>query len=470
MSISISALKARKYRTISEISGPLLIVKSVTDAAYNELVKVETGTGEVRTGVVLEAAEGYAIVQVFEGTSGLDVDKTAVTFLGETLKVPVSTDMLGRIFDGKGQPIDGGPPIIPEEERDVYGSPINPSAREYPKEFIQTGISVIDGMNTLSRGQKLPIFTEAGLPHNILAAQIARQATIPGKEEDFAIVFAAIGITAEEAMFFKNEFTRTGAIERLVTFLNLAENPAIERVVTPHVALTTAEFLAYEHDMHVLVIMTDMLNYGEALREISAARAEVPGRRGYPGYLYTALAQIYERCGRIRGKKGSITFIPVVTMPGGDITHPVVDLSGYITEGQLILSRELHRKGIYPPLNPLPSLSRLMKEATRYTRKDHMQLSDMLYYCYSEAQDLRSLVAVVGEEALTERDRAYLAFGEAFERRFINQGVYENRDLDTTLEIAWNLLIEYIPESEWKRLDPDVIKTYCPKYRSRKAS
>lgn len=467
MSIPLSALKARKYRTVSEITGPLLIVKSVNDAAYNELVKVETGTGEIRTGVVLESAEGYAVVQVFEGTSGLDVDKTAITFLGETLKVPVSMDMLGRIFDGKGQPIDGGPPIIPEEERDVYGSPINPSAREYPKEFIQTGISVIDGMNTLSRGQKLPIFTEAGLPHNILAAQIARQATIPGKEEEFAIVFAAIGITAEEAMFFRNEFIRTGAIERLVTFLNLAENPAIERVITPHVALTTAEYLAYELDMHVLVIMTDMLNYGEALREISAARAEVPGRRGYPGYLYTALAQIYERCGRIRGRKGSITLIPVVTMPGGDITHPVVDLTGYITEGQLILSRELHRKGIYPPLNPLPSLSRLMKEATRYTRKDHQQLSDQLYYCYSEAVDLRSLVAVIGEEALTERDRAYLAFGDAFERRFINQGVYENRDLDTTLEIAWNLLCEYIPESEWKRLDPEVIKAYCPKYRGK---
>ncbi|MDI9619728.1 MAG: V-type ATP synthase subunit B [Candidatus Nezhaarchaeota archaeon] len=468
MSASMSALKARKYRTISEISGPLLIVKSVNDAAYNELVKVETGSGEIRTGVVLESAEGYSVVQVFEGTSGLDVDTTGVTFLGETLKVPVSRDMLGRIFDGKGQPIDGGPAILPEEELDVYGAPINPSAREYPREFIQTGISVIDGMNTLSRGQKLPIFTEAGLPHNLLAAQIARQATIPGKEEEFAIVFAAIGITAEEAMFFKNEFTRTGAIERLVTFLNLAENPAIERVVTPHVALTTAEFLAYENDMHVLVIMTDMLNYGEALREISAARAEVPGRRGYPGYLYTSLAQIYERCGRIHSNKGSITFIPVVTMPGGDITHPVVDLSGYITEGQLILTRELHRKGIYPPLNPLPSLSRLMKEATRYTRKDHMQLSDMMYYCYSEAQDLRSLVAVVGEEALTERDRAYLSFGEAFERRFINQGIYENRDLDTTLEIAWNLLIEYIPESEWKRLDPDVIKGYCPKYRGKK--
>jgi V/A-type H+-transporting ATPase subunit B len=470
MSIPLSALKARKYRTVSEIAGPLLIVKNVNDTAYNELVKVETGTGEVRTGVVLESAEGYAVVQVFEGTSGLDVDRTAVMFLGETLKVPVSMEMLGRIFDGKGQPIDGGPPIIPEEERDVYGSPINPSAREYPKEFIQTGISVIDGMNTLSRGQKLPIFTEAGLPHNILAAQIARQATIPGKEEEFAIVFAAIGITAEEAMFFRNEFIRTGAIERLVTFLNLAENPAIERVITPHVALTTAEYLAYEYDMHVLVIMTDMLNYGEALREISAARAEVPGRRGYPGYLYTSLAQIYERCGRIRGRKGSITLIPVVTMPGGDITHPVIDLTGYITEGQLILSRELHRKGIYPPMNPLPSLSRLMKEATRYTRKDHQQLSDQLYYCYSEAVDLRSLVAVIGEEALTERDRAYLAFGDAFERRFINQGVYENRDLDTTLEIAWNLLCEYIPESEWKRLDPGVIKAYCPKYREKKPS
>ncbi|MDH5815973.1 MAG: V-type ATP synthase subunit B [Candidatus Nezhaarchaeota archaeon] len=468
MSIPLSAFKARRYRTVSEISGPLLIVKNVNDAAYNELVKVETGSGEVRSGVVLESAEGYAVVQVFEGTSGLDVERTAVTFLGETLKVPVSMEMLGRIFDGKGQPIDGGPPIIPEEELDVHGSPINPSAREYPKEFIQTGISVIDGMNTLSRGQKLPIFTEAGLPHNILAAQIARQATIPGKEEEFAIVFAAIGITAEEAMFFRNEFIRTGAIERLVTFLNLAENPAIERVITPHVALTVAEYLAFEHDMHVLVIMTDMLNYGEALREISAARAEVPGRRGYPGYLYTSLAQIYERCGRIRGRKGSITLIPVVTMPGGDITHPVVDLTGYITEGQLIMSRELHRKGIYPPINPLPSLSRLMKEATRYTRKDHMQLSDMLYYCYSEAQDLRSLVAVVGEEALTERDKAYLAFGDAFERRFINQGVYENRSLDTTLEIAWNLLIEYIPESEWKRLDPEVIKAYCPKYRGKK--
>ncbi|MEM4576965.1 MAG: V-type ATP synthase subunit B [Candidatus Nezhaarchaeales archaeon] len=467
-SITTSALKARKYRTISEIAGPLLIVKSVNDVAYNELVKIETGTGEIRTGVVLESADGYAVVQVFEGTSGLDVEKTGVTFLGETLKVPVSIEMLGRIFDGKGQPIDGGPQIIPEEELDVYGSPINPSAREYPKEFIQTGISVIDGMNTLSRGQKLPMFTEAGMPHNTLAAQIARQATIPGKEEEFAIVFAAIGITAEEAMFFRNEFIRTGAIERLVTFLNLAENPAIERVVTPHMALTVAEYLAFKHDMHVLVIMTDMLNYGEALREISAARAEVPGRRGYPGYLYTSLAQIYERCGRIHGKKGSITLIPVVTMPGGDITHPVVDLTGYITEGQLIMSKELHRKGIYPPINPLPSLSRLMKEATRYTRKDHMQLSDMLYYCYSEAQDLRSLVAVIGEEALTERDRAYLAFGEAFERRFINQGVYENRDLDKTLEIAWNLLIEYIPEPEWKRLDPEVIKTYCPKYRGKK--
>jgi len=458
---------ARKFRTISDVSGPLLVVRAVRDAMYNELVKVETAAGEVRTGMVLEAADGYAIVQVFEGTRGLDVEGTSVTFLGDTLKVPVGAEMLGRMFDGKGKPIDGGPPIIPDEVLDVYGAPINPYAREYPHEFIQTGISTIDGMNTLSRGQKLPIFTESGLPHNVLAAQIARQATIPGKAEEFAIVFAALGVTAEEAMFFRSEFERTGALERLVTFLNLAEDPAIERVVTPHVALTTAEALAYTYDLHVLVILTDMLNFGEALREISAARGEVPGRRGYPGYLYTALAQVYERCGRIQGRKGTITLMPVVTMPGGDITHPVVDLTGYITEGQLILSRELHRKGIYPPLDPRPSLSRLMKEATRYTRPWHMPVSDQLYYCYSEGVDLRSLVAVVGEEAVTERDRAYLAFADAFEKRFINQGVYENRDLDTTIGIALDLLDEYIPESEWKRIDPDMIKKLRDYYAQR---
>lgn len=472
--MSTPTSKARKFKTISDISGPLMIVREVSDAAYGELVSIETSTGEVRTGIVLESAEGYAVVQVFEGTRGLDVKATSATFLGEVLKVPVGAEMLGRFFDGKGEPIDGKPPIIPDETREVTGAPINPASREYPKEFIQTGISTIDGMNTLSRGQKLPIFTEAGLPHNTLAAQIARQATIPGKEEEFAIVFGAIGITAEEAMFFKSEFERTGAVEKLVTFLNLAEDPAIERVMTPHIALTTAEALAYTYDMHVLVILTDMLNYGEALREISAARGEVPGRRGYPGYLYTSLAQIYERCGRILGRKGTITFMPVVTMPGGDITHPVVDLSGYITEGQLILSRELYRKGIYPPLNPLPSLSRLMKEATRYTRPWHMPVSDQLYYAYSEGMDLRSLVAVVGEEAISERDRAYLAFADAFERRYINQGVYENRDLDTTIEIALNLLSEYIPESEWKRIDPDMIKKlrdyYAEKYGTKPAA
>lgn len=459
---------ARKFRTISDVSGPLLVVRAVRDAMYNELVRIETADHQVRTGVVLESADGYAVVQVFEGTRGLDLEGTSVVFLGDTLKVPVGAEMIGRIFDGKGRPIDGGPPIVPDEVLEVYGAPINPYAREYPREFIQTGISVIDGMNTLSRGQKLPIFTESGLPHNILAAQIARQAVIPGKEEEFAIVFAALGVTAEEAMFFKNEFEKTGAIERLVTFLNLAEDPAIERVITPHVALTTAEALAYTYDMHILVILTDMLNFGEALREISAARAEIPGRRGYPGYLYTALAQVYERCGRIQGRKGTITLMPIVTMPGGDITHPVVDLTGYITEGQLILSRELHRKGIYPPLNPLPSLSRLMKEATRYTRPWHMAVSDQLYYCYSEGVDLRSLVAVVGEEAISERDRAYLSFADGFEKRFINQGVYENRDLDITIGIAFDLLNEYIPESEWKRIDPDMIKKLRDFYEQRK--
>jgi len=459
-------LKAIEYRTVAEVSGPLLIVKDVQGVAYGELVKIETPTGEIRTGTVLETGLGYAIIQVFEGTRDLDTSKTTVRFTGETMKLPVSIDMLGRIFDGRGEPIDGGPPIIPEDELDIHGAPINPAAREYPKEFIQTGISAIDGMNTLSRGQKLPLFTESGLPHNVLTAQIARQATIPGKEEEFAIVFAAMGITTEEAIYFKQEFERTGALERVVMFINLAEDPAIERVITPRLALTTAEYLAFQHDMHILVILTDMLNYGEALREISAAREEVPGRRGFPGYLYTDLATNYERCGRIRGKKGSITLIPIVTMPGGDVTHPVVDLTGYITEGQIYLDRALHRKGIYPPINVLPSLSRLMKEATRYTRKDHQSLSDQLYYCYAEGVELRGLVAVVGEEALTERDRKYLEFADAFERRFIAQGIYENRDLETTLRIGWDLLCEFIPESEWKRLDPDIIRQYCPRYAS----
>jgi len=452
-----------KYKTVTEISGPLLIVKGVPAAAYGEIVKIETPDGDIRTGQVLETGSGYAIVQVFEGTRGLDTKNTTVIFTGETMKFPVSMDLLGRIFNGRGEPIDNRPPPISIEELDVNGAPINPSAREYPKEFIQTGISAIDGMNTLSRGQKLPLFTESGLPHNVLAAQIARQATIPGKEEEFVIVFAAMGITMEDAIYFRREFEKTGALERLVMFLNLAEDPAIERIITPRIALTTAEYLAFQQDLHVLVILTDMLSYGEALREISAAREEVPGRRGYPGYLYTDLATIYERCGRIIGKKGSITLMPIVTMPGGDITHPVVDLTGYITEGQIYLDRALYRKGIYPPINVLPSLSRLMKEATRYTREDHQSLSDQLYYCYAEGVELRGLVAVIGEEALTERDRKYLEFADAFEKRFIAQGVYENRTLETTLNIGWELLSKYIPESDWKRLDPNIIRKYLGK-------
>lgn len=452
-----------KYKTVTEISGPLLIVKGVPAAAYGEIVKIEAPDGDIRTGQVLETGSGYAIVQVFEGTRGLDTKKTTVIFTGETMKFSVSMDVLGRIFNGRGEPIDNRPPPISIEELDVNGAPINPSAREYPKEFIQTGISTIDGMNTLSRGQKLPLFTESGLPHNVLAAQIARQATIPGKEEEFVIVFAAMGITMEDAIYFRREFERTGALERLVMFLNLAEDPAIERIITPRIALTTAEYLAFQQDLHVLVILTDMLSYGEALREISAAREEVPGRRGYPGYLYTDLATIYERCGRIIGKKGSITLMPIVTMPGGDITHPVVDLTGYITEGQIYLDRALHRRGIYPPINVLPSLSRLMKEATRYTREDHQSLSDQLYYCYAEGVELRGLVAVIGEEALTERDRKYLEFADAFEKRFVAQGIYENRTLEATLNIGWELLSKYIPESDWKRLDPNIIKKYLGK-------
>jgi len=456
-----------QYKTVSRISGPLLVVKGVKSALYGEIVKIEGPDGETRTGQVLETGFGYAIIQVFEGTRGLDTKNTSVTFTGETMKFPVSMELLGRIFNGRGEPIDNKPLPLAVDELDVNGAPINPSAREYPKEFIQTGISAIDGMNTLSRGQKLPLFTESGLPHNILAAQIARQATIPGKEEEFVIVFAAMGIGMEDALFFKEEFERTGALNRLVMFLNLAEDPAIERIITPRLALTTAEYLAFQQDLHVLVIMTDMLNYGEALREISAAREEVPGRRGYPGYLYTDLATIYERCGRIVNRKGSITLMPIVTMPGGDITHPVVDLTGYITEGQIYLDRNLHRKGIYPPINVLPSLSRLMKEATRYTREDHQSLSDQLYYCYAEGVELRGLIAVVGEEALTEKDRKYLEFADAFERNFIAQGVYENRSLETTLNIGWDLLSSHIPESDWKRIDPKIIEKYYPKHAKR---
>ncbi|ADD09069.1 V-type ATP synthase subunit B [Candidatus Aciduliprofundum boonei] len=453
-----------EYKTIREIKGPLLIVENTKDVAYGEVVKIRGPDGKERLGQVLEARENMAIVQVFEGTRGLDVKSTTVKFLGETLKIGVSLEMLGRVFDGTGRPIDGGPDIIPEEMRDINGYPINPSAREYPREFIQTGISTIDGMNTLVRGQKLPIFSGSGMPHNEIAAQIARQAKLRGKGEKFAVVFVAMGITAEEANFFRKEFERTGALERTVLFLNLANDPAIERIVIPRMGLTVAEYLAYAKDMHVLVILTDMTNYCEALREISAAREEVPGRRGYPGYMYTDLATIYERAGRIIGKKGSITQIPILTMPDDDMTHPIPDLTGYITEGQIVLSRPLHRRGIYPPINPLLSLSRLMKEGIGKgrTREDHAGVANQLYAAYAEGLRLRDLVAVVGEEALSEEDRILLNFADAFEERFITQGRDEDRSIEDTLSIAWNLLA-LLPRSYLKKIDREYIEKYLPK-------
>jgi len=456
----------REYSTIREISGPLVFVEYIRGVGFGELVRVSTPQGEERRGQVLEVSENVAVVQVFEGTSGLDISRTTVRFSGETIKLPVSSDMLGRIFDGSGRPIDGGPRIIPEDYWDVHGAPINPYARAYPREFIQTGISAIDGMNTLVRGQKLPLFSGSGLPHNTTAAQIARQAKVRGTEEPFTTVFAAMGITADEARFFREDFEKQGAFEHVTMFVNLADDPAIERILTPRLALTAAEFFAIKLGMHVLVILTDMTNYAEALREISAAREEVPGRRGYPGYMYTDLATIYERAGRTHGGKGSITQMPILTMPHDDITHPIPDLTGYITEGQIIVDRGLHRKGIYPPLDVSPSLSRLMREGIGKgrTREDHREVSDQLYYAYAEGRSFRDLVAVVGEEALSSRDKLYLKFADVFERRFVNQGVYEDRDIDQTLDLGWELL-SMLPETELKRIDPSTIKKYHPKYR-----
>jgi V/A-type H+-transporting ATPase subunit B len=409
-----------------------------------------------------------AVVQVFEGTSGLDVKGTAVRFAGETIKLPVSSDMLGRVFDGSGTPIDRGPNIIPEDYLDVHGAPINPYARTYPREFIQTGVSAIDGMNTLVRGQKLPFFSGAGLPHNAVAAQVARQARVRGTGETFTTVFAAIGITADEARFFREDFEKQGAFEHVTMFVNLADDPAIERIITPRVALTAAEFFAFKLGMHVLVILTDMTNYAEALREISAAREEVPGRRGYPGYMYTDLSTIYERAGRTHTGKGSITQMPILTMPHDDITHPIADLTGYITEGQLIVDRGLHRRGIYPPIDVSPSLSRLMREGIGKgrTREDHREVSDQLYYSYAEGRAFRDLVAVIGEEALSSRDKLYLNLADAFERRFVNQGEYENRDIEQTLDLGWDLL-SMLPEVELKRIDPSTIARYHPTHRNK---
>jgi len=450
------------YTTVTEVSGPLMIVEEIDDVGYGEVVKITTPEGEKRLGQVLEVGSGRAVIQVFEGTRGLDTKDTQVQFTGKPMEIGVTEEMMGRVFDGVGNPIDGTPAPIPLERRDVNGLPINPSAREYPQDPIQTGISTIDGMNTLVRGQKLPIFSGSGLPHNILAAQIARQAKVRG-QENFAVVFCAMGITAEEADFFMRDFEETGAIERSVLFLNLADDPAIARLIAPKMALTVAEYLAFDQGMHVLIILTDMTNYAEALREIAAAREEVPGRRGYPGYMYTDLAQIYERAGRIRGREGTITQIPILTMPDDDITHPIPDLTGYITEGQIVLSRELQNKGIYPPIAVLPALSRLMTEGIgeKRTRADHHQLSNQLYSAYAEGMDLHDLVAVVGEEALTDRDKRYLGFANAFEARFVKQGGEEDRSFEETLTLGWELL-SMLPKEELKKIDEKFITKYYP--------
>lgn len=454
----------KEYLTISEVAGPLIIVEKTTDVKYQELVEIELSSGETRRGQVLEVTKDNAVVQVFEGTTGIDVSETKVRFLGKVIELPVSLDILGRIFDGSGRPIDKGPQIIAEKKLDINGNPINPYARDYPNDFIQTGISSIDVLNTLVRGQKLPIFSGAGLPHAKLASQIARQARVLGKEEKFAVVFAAMGITFEEANFFINDFRRTGAIERSVMFINLANNPAVERIITPRMALTCAEYLAYEKDMHVLVILTDMTNYCEALREVSAARKEVPGRRGYPGYLYTDLATLYERAGRIKEKKGSITLIPILTMPEDDKTHPIPDLTGYITEGQIILARELHLRGIYPPINVLPSLSRLKDKGIglNKTREDHANVMNQLFAAYARGKESKELAVILGEAALTEVDKKYVRFADKFEEIFVKQGEDENRSIEESLNTGWQLLT-ILPTEELKRIKDEFIKKYLPK-------
>ena len=456
----------KEYKTVSKIAGPLVFVEKTEPVSYEEQVSFVLPDGTMKRGQVLDTSDDLVVVQCFETTTGLGKD-TGVRFLGETFKMPVSKSMLGRILSGGGKPIDGGPDIVPDKRLDIEGAAINPYARGSPRDFIQTGISTIDGTNTLVRGQKLPIFSSAGLPHNEIALQIARQAKVPGSDEAFAVVFAAMGITREEANYFMADFERTGALERAVVFLNLADDPAVERTVTPRLALTTAEYLAYDLGYHVLVILTDMTNYCEALRQIGAAREEVPGRRGYPGYMYTNLACIYERAGIIKGLKGSVTQIPILTMPGDDITHPIPDLTGYITEGLIVISPELHRKGIYPPINVLPSLSRLMNLGigAGLTREDHKKVSDMLYSGYAEGVDLRGLVAIVGKDALSERDQKFLEFADVFENRFVRQGADEDRSIGQTLDLGWDLF-QGLPESELeKRIDRDLIKKYHPKYR-----
>ena len=453
----------KEYKTIQEIASPLMIVKNVEGVTYDELAEIELPNGEVRRCKVLEVEDDSAVVQLFESAQGINLAQSKVRFLGHPLQLGVSEDMLGRVFNGMGEPIDGGPAILAEEHRDINGLPMNPAARAYPAEFIQTGVSTIDGLNTLVRGQKLPIFSASGLPPAALAAQIARQAKVLGDNENFAVVFAAIGITFEESEYFIQEFRRTGAIDRTVVFSNLANDPAVERIATPRMALTAAEYLAFEKDMQVLVILTDITNYAEALREVSAAKKEVPGRRGYPGYLYTDLATLYERAGRRIGKSGSITMIPILTMPEDDKTHPIPDLTGYITEGQIILSRDLYRKGIIPPVDVLPSLSRLKDKGIGEgkTREDHAGTMNQLFAAYARGKDAKELMTILGEAALSDDDKQFAKFADAFEQRYVNQGNNTNRSIEDTLNLGWELL-SLLPRTELKRIKPELIEKYMP--------
>ena len=454
----------KEYKTIREVAGPLMLVDQVEGVKYDELVEIEQSDGRIRRGKVLEINQDKALLQLFEGSQGLRITDSSAKFLGHSIELAVAPDMLGRVFDGMGRPIDGGAELIPEKRLDINGAPINPAARDYPNEFIQTGISAIDGLNTLVRGQKLPVFSGSGLPHANLAAQIARQAKVRGTGEGFAVVFAAVGITFEEAGFFTSDFRATGAIDRTVTFINLANDPAIERIATPRMALTAAEYLAYDLGMHVLVIITDITNYAEALREVSAARKEVPGRRGYPGYLYTDLATMYERAGRIKGNPGSITMIPILSMPEDDITHPIPDLTGYITEGQIILGRELHRKGVTPPINVLPSLSRLKDKGIGRgkTREDHADTMNQLFAAYSRGKDAKELAVILGDAALSDTDKLYAKFADAFEEEYVSQGFYTNRSIEETLDLGWKLL-SILPRAELKRIRDEYLDKYLPK-------
>jgi V/A-type H+-transporting ATPase subunit B len=451
----------REYKTIEEVAGPLMLVRDVTGVTYNELGEIELANGEKRRCKVLEIDGTNALVQLFENAAGINPSTSKVRFSGRAMELGVSADMLSRVFDGLGRPIDGGPEILPDKRMDINGLPMNPAARNYPQEFIQTGVSAIDGLNTLVRGQKLPIFSASGLPHAQLAAQIARQAKVRGTDEPFAVVFAALGITYEEADYFIQSFKETGAIDRTVLFVNLANDPAVERIATPRMALTAAEYLAFEQNMHVLVIMTDITNYADALREVSAARKEVPSRRGYPGYMYTDLATLYERAGRQRGKNGSITMIPILTMPEDDKTHPIPDLTGYITEGQIILSRELYRKNISPPIDVLPSLSRLKDKGigTGKTREDHADTMNQLFSAYARGKDAKELMVILGEAALTDIDKKYAQFADAFEKEYVSQGYNTNRDIEETLDIGWRLL-RILPRSELKRIKDEYLDKY----------